>query len=89
MDILIPANKEPLRTRIWPVLTKVKNDQETLVHSKNKAPPSLPLSIRLSCPMETAETKWDSSSAWPELTQRIELELEEEILRFKLNIDER
>ncbi len=89
MDILIPTNKEPLRTRIWPVLTKVKNDQETLVHSKNKAPPSLPLSIRLSCPMETAETKWDSSSAWPELTQRIELELEEKILRFKLNIDER
>jgi len=38
LGIPIPANKEPLRTRIWPVLTRVKNAQkETLVHSKNQA----------------------------------------------------
>jgi len=39
--------------------------------------------------METEEATWDTSSAWSELAQRIELELEEKILRFKLNIGER
>ncbi|CAK9208097.1 unnamed protein product [Sphagnum troendelagicum] len=78
LDIPIPANKEPLRTRIWPVLTRMNNGQkETLVHSKNKTPPSLPLSIRLSGPMELEETMWGPNSAWPELMQRIELELVE------------
>ncbi|CAK9208949.1 unnamed protein product [Sphagnum troendelagicum] len=78
LDIQIPGNKEPLRTRIWPVLTRVKNRQkETLVHSKNKTPSSLPLSIRLSGPMESKEVSWDPNSAWPELMQRIELELVE------------
>ncbi|CAM6059064.1 unnamed protein product [Sphagnum tenellum] len=68
----------------------MKNDQkETLVLSKNKALPSLPLSIRLSGPRETEETKWDPNSAWPELMQRIELELEEKVLRLKLSIVER
>ncbi|CAK9859462.1 unnamed protein product [Sphagnum jensenii] len=90
LGIPIPANKEPLRTRIWPVLTREKNGQkETLVHSKNKALPSLPLNIRLSGPMDAEETLWGPNLVWPELTQRIELELEEKVLRFKLNIEER
>jgi hypothetical protein len=90
LGIPAPANKEPLRTRIWPVVSRVKNDRkEILVHSKNKALPSLPLSIRLSGPMEAEGTLWDPNSAWPELVQRIELELEEKVLRFKLSINER
>ncbi len=35
LGIPAPPNKEPFRTRIWPVLVKEKNFQkETLVHSK-------------------------------------------------------
>lgn len=68
LGIPVPANKEPVRTKIWPVLTRVKNDQkETLVHSKNQAPPSLSLNIRFSGPMEMGDAVWDPSSAWPEL----------------------
>jgi hypothetical protein len=90
LDIPIPANKEPLRTRIWSVLTRMKNGQkETLVHSKNKTPPSLLLSIRLSGPMESEETMWGPNSAWPELMQHIELELVEKVLRFKLSLEEK
>lgn len=90
LGITIPENKEPLRTRIWPVLTRTKNGQkETLVHSKNQALPSLPLSIRLSGPMDTEEVAWDTSSAWSELMQRMEFELEESFLRYKLSIGER
>jgi hypothetical protein len=36
--------------------------------------------------MGLAEEKWSPSSAWADLIQRIKLELEEKILRFKLNI---
>jgi hypothetical protein len=85
LGIPVLANKEPFRTRIWPVLTREKNAQkETLVHSKNQAPPSLPLNIRFSRPMETAEAEWAPSSTWLELMQRIELELEEK--DFKIQI---
>ncbi len=87
LGIPVPTNKEPFKTRIWPVLTREKNAQkETLVLSKNQAPPSLPLSLRFSGPMGTEDLEWDPSSAWAELTQRIELELEEKILRFKFSI---
>jgi hypothetical protein len=84
LGILVPPNKKPFRTRVWPVLVKGKNFQkETLVHSKNQALPSLPLSIRITGP---AEAEWTPSSAWADLIQRLELELEEKILRYKLSI---
>jgi len=90
LGILAPLNKEPFRTRIWPVLVREKNSQkETLVHSKNQALPSLPLSIRITGPAEATKEEWSPSSAWADLIQRIELELEEKILRFKLSITER
>ncbi len=88
----IPAspNKEPFRTRVWLVLIREKNSQkETLVHSKNQALPSLPLSIRITGLAEATEAEWTPSSAWADLIQRIELELEEKILRYKLSISER
>jgi len=88
LGIPVLANKEPFRTKIWPVLTREKNAQkETLVHSKNQAPPSLPLSIRFSGPMEIAEAEWAPSSAWSELMQRIELKLKEK--DFKIQIQHR
>ncbi len=90
LGIPIPSNKEPFRTRIWPILVREKNSQKkTLVHSKNQAPPSLSLSIRFSRPMETTEAEWSPNSAWSDLIQRIELELEEKILRFKFSIGDR
>jgi hypothetical protein len=67
-----------------------KNSQkEMLVHSKNQVPPNLPLSIRISGPMETEDAEWSPNSAWSNLAQQIELELKEKLLRFKLNIYER
>jgi hypothetical protein len=36
LGIQVPPNKEPLRARIWPVVTRVKEEKkETLVHSRN------------------------------------------------------
>jgi hypothetical protein len=55
-DISIPPNQEHVRARIWLVLTREKNDQkEILMHSRNQAPPSLPLSIRI---MGSLEAEW-------------------------------
>lgn len=39
--------------------------------------------------MDTEEVAWDTSSAWSELVQRMEFELEEIFLRYKLSIGER
>ncbi len=69
------------------MLVRDKNAQkEMLVHSKNQASPSLPLSIRITGPAIDAEVEWSPSSAWADLIQRIELELEEKILRFKFSL---
>ncbi|CAK9868600.1 unnamed protein product [Sphagnum jensenii] len=85
--ITAPPNKEPFKARIWPVLVRDKNAQkETLVHSKNQTPPSLPLCIRITGPAIDAEVDWSPNSAWADLIQRLELELEEKILRFKLSL---
>jgi hypothetical protein len=85
----IPASpiKEPFRARVWPVLTRDKNAQkETLVQTKNQAQPNLPLCIRITGPTIDSKVDWTPSSAWADLTQRLELELEEKILRFKLSL---
>ncbi len=90
LGIPTPPNKEPFRARISPVLTREKNAQrETLVHSKNQSLPSLPLSIRITGPTKGTEAKWTPNSAWEDLIQRLELELEEKIMRFKLSINDR
>jgi hypothetical protein len=57
LGIQVPPSKEPLRAKIWPVRTRVKKGaKETLVHSKNQDPPSLPLCFRITGPTEAAET---------------------------------
>jgi len=87
LDIPVLPNQEFFRVRIWLVLVREKNSQkETLVHSKNQAPPSLPLNIRI---MGLVETEWNHNSAWADLTQRLEMELEEKVLRYKLTLKDR
>ncbi len=57
LGIQVPPGKEPLRARIWPVLTRVKEEaKEILVHSINQDPPNLPLGFRITGPTEAAET---------------------------------
>jgi len=90
LGILVPDNKEPFRARFWPVLTREKDAQrETLLHSKMHTLPSLPLSIRYSRPAVEPEAEWTPNAAWEDLIHRVEVELEEQILRFKLIINER
>jgi hypothetical protein len=89
LGIQVPPSKEPLRARIWPVLTKMKEEKkETLVQSRNQTPPNLPLCFRITGPTEGAETEWTQDLARAELIQRLELELEENILRYKWSIRE-
>ncbi len=84
LDIPIPQNREPLRARVWPVLAREKNSRkEIIVHSKSQARPSLPTSIRI---MGSAEAEWPHDSAWADLIQRIEVELEEKVLIYKLTL---
>ncbi|CAK9867490.1 unnamed protein product [Sphagnum jensenii] len=86
-SISIPQNWEPLRARVWPVLAREKNSQrEIVVHSKSQARPSLPTNIRITGPVEA---EWSHDSAWADLTHRLEVELEEKILRYKLSFKDR
>jgi hypothetical protein len=80
----IPTNGKPFRARIWSVLVRKKNAQkETLVHSKNQTCPSLSLSMRIT---GSAEVIWIQDSAWADLTQQLEVELEEKVLRYRLTL---
>jgi hypothetical protein len=64
LGIPVLPNKEFFRARVWPILVKEKNSQkETLVHSKNQALSSLPLSIRIMGLAEAAKAKWTHNSA--------------------------
>jgi hypothetical protein len=51
--------------------------------------PSLPLSIRYIGPVDEPEAEWTPNTAWADLIHRVKVELEEQILRFKLNISEK
>ncbi|CAM6000527.1 unnamed protein product [Sphagnum balticum] len=87
LGIPVPPGQEHARTRIWPVLTRAKNDQKkTLVYSRNNTPPSLPLNIRIT---GSSEAEWTQDSALADLAQRIETELEEKVLRYNLNLKDR
>ncbi|CAM6023818.1 unnamed protein product [Sphagnum balticum] len=87
LGILVPPNQEFCRARVWPVLVRDKNSQkETLVHFKNQAPLNLPFSIRITGP---TKIDWTQDSALADITQRIEIDLEEKILRYKLALKDR
>jgi len=80
-------DRKPLRARVWPVLAREKNSRkEILVHSKSQAWPSLPTSIRI---MGSVEAEWPHDSAWADLIQRLEVELEEKVIRYKLTLNDR
>jgi len=49
-------------------------------------PPEPPFSIRI---MGSAEAVWSQDSTWADLTQHIEVELEEKILRYRLTLKDR
>jgi hypothetical protein len=84
LSISIPPNRKLFRARVWAVLVRDKNSQkETLVHSKNQTQPSLPLNIRITRP---ANAEWSHKTAWADLIQRLEVELEEKVLRYRLTL---
>jgi hypothetical protein len=59
------------------------NQKEILINAKGNDLPNLPFHI--SC-MSASEEEWTPASAFEDLTRNIEAELEERILRFKLNL---
>jgi hypothetical protein len=81
------ANQDYCRASVWPVLSLSKNSQkEILVCFKNQAPPNLLFNIRIAGPPEEG---WTQASALEDLTQCLELELEEKILIYKLALKDR
>jgi hypothetical protein len=69
------------------MLAREKNSRkEILVHSKNQAPPNLPFNIRI---MGSIEVEWTQDSALIDLTQRLEIELEDKVLRYKFALKDR
>jgi len=65
-------------------LSGEKNAQkELLIFAKNNALPGLPLSIRIT---GSSEEEWTHASALKDITRSIELELEDKILKFSLNL---
>jgi hypothetical protein len=82
LGISAPANKEPFRVRIWPVLFREKDEQkEVLMHSKPHTVSSVPLSIRYAGPAIEHEAEWTPNTAWADLIHQV--------LRFKFTISER
>jgi len=84
LGIPTPAGQDNGKARIWPVLSRKKEKKnQILVHARNQTPPNLPLSIRMTAP---PEERWTQDSARKDLILRLEAELEEKILRYKLAV---
>ncbi|CAK9200724.1 unnamed protein product [Sphagnum troendelagicum] len=87
LGISIPPGQEFARARVWPVLSRERDNQrEILVNVKNNELPNLPLHIRC---MSASEEEWTPMSALEDLTRSVESELEEKILGFSLSLKER
>jgi hypothetical protein len=84
LGIFVPPEQEFAKARVWPVLSKERdNKKEILISVRNNDPPHLPLHIRC---MSASEEEWTPASALEDLTKSVESELEEKILRFNLNL---
>jgi len=84
LRISSPPRQEHARARIWPVLSREKNAQkEILIYARNNALPGLPLSIRIT---SSSEEEWTHATALADITQSIESELEDKILKYSLNL---
>ncbi len=87
LGIPAPPGREPFRVRLWPVLTRTREEREkTLMRLKEHSPPSLPINIRLKGPGEALEEEWSPDLAWEELIHKVESELKVQILRLNFNI---
>jgi hypothetical protein len=82
LGIPIPSGQDFCKARVWPGLSREKNERmQILVHARNQALPDLPLSIRVVGP---PEERWIQATVQEDLILRLEAELEEKILRYKL-----
>ncbi|CAK9232539.1 unnamed protein product [Sphagnum troendelagicum] len=87
LGIPAPPGREPFRVRLWPVLTRTRDEkEETLMRLKDHSPSSLPINIRLKGPGEALEEEWSPDLAWEELIHKVESELKVQILRLNFNI---
>jgi len=56
------------------------------MHSKNQTRPSLLLNIRIT---GLVDVEWSHDLAWVDLIQRLEVELEDKVLRYRLTLKDR
>jgi hypothetical protein len=84
LGISVPVDQEFCKVRIWPVLSREKDERkQILVHARNQIPPDLPLSIRIT---GLPEERWTQVFAQKDLVLRLEAELEKKILRYKMAV---
>jgi hypothetical protein len=84
LGIPVPPREEFARAKIWPVLSKERDNQkEILVIVRSNDLPNLPLHIRC---MSAPQENWTLASVLEDLTRSVESELEEKILRFSLSV---
>ncbi len=84
LGIFVPPGQEFARARVWPVLSRERDDQkEILVNVKNNEQSNLPLHIRC---MSASEEEWTPMSTLEDLAKSIESEFEEKILRFSVSL---
>jgi hypothetical protein len=81
---LVLVDQEFCKARIWPVLSRKKDEKEQiLVHARNQTPPDLPLSIRV---IGLLEERWTQAFVQEDLVLRLEAELEEKVIRYKMAV---
>ncbi len=87
LGISTPPSQEHARARIWLILSREKNaKKEILIYARNNAPPGLPFNIRIT---GSPKEEWTHTTALADITQSIESELEDKVLRYNLNLKDR
>ncbi len=80
------GDQEFCKATIWPVLSREKDERkQILVHTRNQTPPDLPFSIKVTGP---PEERWIQASTREDLVRRLEAELKEKILRYRMTVKE-
>jgi len=84
LGISVPVDQEYCKARIWPVLSREKDEKEQiLVHARNQTPLDLTLSIRVT---GLPEERWTQVSVQEDVVLRLEAEPEEKVLRYKMAV---
>jgi hypothetical protein len=60
--------------------------KEILIYARNNAPPGLPFNIRIT---GSPKEEWTHTTALADITQSIESELEDKVLKYNLNLKDR